>query len=138
MSEKRQWHHNLLTWCHHQFFFDVAAFFLSSLIAGPSFMSIWRLVLELWQFQSIKDLPEIWKSEIPPSEFCSISGDWGELVIPNFARMSLIKCYWVLQSARENQQGGIVKLPPIQIRSKTVNFWFDFISSLVSSTCNFP
>ena len=27
----------------------------------------------------IRDWAEIWKSEIPPSEFCTISGDWGEL-----------------------------------------------------------
>ena len=33
------------------------------------------------------------KSEIPLSEFCPISGDWGELGITNFAKMSLIKCY---------------------------------------------
>ena len=25
----------------------------------------------------IRDWPEIWKSEIPPSGFCPISGDWG-------------------------------------------------------------
>ena len=30
--------------------------------------------------------------EIPPSQFCPISGDWVVLEIPNFARMSLIKC----------------------------------------------
>ena len=40
------------------------------------------------------------KSEIPPSEFCPISGDWGELWIPNLARMSLIECYWMLQDCR--------------------------------------
>ena len=51
--------------------------------------------------------------------------------VSNKMLLSTAKC-------QENQQGGIVKLPPIQIRSKTVNFWFDFISSLVSSTCNFP
>ena len=41
----------------------------------------------------IRDLPEIWKLEIHPSEFYAISGDWGELGIPDLARMSLIKCY---------------------------------------------
>ena len=44
--------------------------------------------------------PEIWKSEIHPSEFRSISGDWGKLGIPNLLRMSLMKCYWMLQNAR--------------------------------------
>ena len=98
-------------------FFDVVLFLLSSLVTGPSFMSISSLVLELWQFSFIRDWPEIRKSEIPLSEFCPISEDWGKLWIPNLARMSLIKCYWMLQNAgitaltvselwRENQQGG--------------------------------
>ena len=114
--------------------FDVALFLLSSLVTGPSFMSISSLVLELWQFSFIRDWPEIRKSEIPPSEFCPISGDWGELWIPNLAQMSLIKCYWMLQNARvtaftvsellrKNQQGGgssgrITPHPPTQMRDK--------------------
>ena len=58
-----------------------------------------------------------------PSEFCSISGDWGNEEIPNLERTSPIKCYWMLQNAsvrtftisellRENQPGGGVNLPP--------------------------
>ena len=80
-------------------FFKVVLFFLSSLVTGPSFMSISSLVLELWQFSFIRDWPEIQKSEISPSEFCP-TGDWGKLGILNLARMSLIKCYWMLQNAR--------------------------------------
>ena len=57
-------------------------------------------VLELWQFCFIRDWQEIRKSEIPPSEFFPISADWNELGIPKLARMSLIKCYWMLQNAR--------------------------------------
>ena len=98
-------------------FFDVVLFVLSSLVTGPSFMSISWLVLELWKFSFIRDWPEIRKSEIPPSEFCPISGDWGELWIPHLARMSLIECYWMLQNSgvtaftvfelsKENQLGG--------------------------------
>ena len=98
-------------------FFDVVLFLLSSLVTGPSFMSISSLVLKLWQFSFIRDWPEIRKSEIHPSEFCPISGDWDKLWIPNLARMSLIKCYWMLQNARvtaftvsellkENQKAG--------------------------------
>ena len=75
----------------------------------------------------IRDWPEIWKLEISLSEFCPISRDWGELEIPNLARMFLMKCYWMLQNARvtasnlsellsENQQGG--GLPPLNIRVK--------------------
>ena len=90
-------------------FFDVVLFLLSSLVTGPSFMSISSLVLELWQFSFIRDWPEIRKSEIPPSEFCPISEDWYNLGIPNLARMSLIECYWMLEISRllrENQLGG--------------------------------
>ena len=55
-------------------------------------------------------------SEIPSSEICPISGDWGKLGIPNLARISLIKFCWMLQNtrvtaftiselSRENQRG---------------------------------
>ena len=63
-------------------------------------MLISSLVLELWQFPFIREWPEIQKSEIPPSEFRPLSGDWGELGIPNLAQTLLIKCYWMLQNAR--------------------------------------
>ena len=78
-------------------FFNVL-FALSTLVTDPSFMSVSSLVLELWQFLFIRDWPEIRKLEIP--QFCPISGDWGELGIPNSARTSLVKCYWILQNAR--------------------------------------
>ena len=54
-------------------------------------MLISLLVLEFRQFSFIRDRLEIWKSEIPPSEFSLISRDWGELWIPNFAQMVLKK-----------------------------------------------
>ena len=102
-------------------FFEVVLFLLSSLDPGPSFMSTSSLVLELWQFPFIRDWPEILKLEIPPSEFCPISGDWDELGIPNSTRSFLRKCYWMLQNTRvtavtvsellrENQQGGKITL----------------------------
>ena len=98
-------------------FFDGVLFPLSSLVTDPSFMSTSSLVLKLWQFSFIRDWPEIRKSEIPPSEFCQISGDWGKLGIPNLVGMFLMKCYWMLQNSKvktfivsellkENQQGG--------------------------------
>ena len=101
---------------------------LSRLVTGPIFLSISSLVLELWQFSFIRNWPEIWKLEIPLSEFCPISGDWSELWIPNLAQMSLIECHCMLQNfwvtaftvfelLRENQLGW-VKLPPTQIRVK--------------------
>ena len=81
-------------------FLDVVLFFLLSVVTCPSFMSISSLVLELWRFSFIRDWPVIWKSEIPPSEFCPISGDWDKLWTPNLARMSLIECHWMLQNSR--------------------------------------
>ena len=36
-------------------FFDIAVFFLSSLVTGLNFMSISLLALELWQFSFLKD-----------------------------------------------------------------------------------
>ena len=81
--------HNLLTRCHYKKFFDVALFLLLSLVTSPSFMSISSLVLKLWKLSFIRD----WKSEIPPSEFCLIPGDCGELEIPNLSATSLMKCY---------------------------------------------
>ena len=102
-------------------FFDVVLFLLSSLVTGSSFMSISSLVLELWQFPFpfMMDWPEIRKLEIPPSEFCPLSGDRVELEILHLARTSIIKCYWMLQNARvtaftisellrENQQGTVL------------------------------
>ena len=111
-------------------FFDVVVFFLSSLVNGPSFVSILSLVLELWQFSFIKDWPEIRKSEIAPSEFWIIFGDWDELRIPNLARMSIIKLLnaakcqrhsfhrcWVIKG-KPTKRGG-VKLPPSRLGLRT-------------------
>ena len=65
-------------------------FLFSGLVTGPAFVSISLLVLELSQFFFMKDWPEIWKSEILPSESCPISEDWDKLGIPNLIRTSLI------------------------------------------------
>ena len=112
-------------------FFDVVLFLMSRLVNDASFMSISSLVLELWQFSFIRDWPEIQKLEIPTSEFFPVSGDWGELWIPNLARISLIECYWMLQNyrvtaftvfelLRENQSG--VKLPSPLPRLGLINY----------------
>ena len=79
-------------------FFDNVMFLLLSLVTGSSFMTISLLVLELWQCSFIRDWPEIWKLEIPLSEFCPITGDWSKL--PNLTQRSLMKCYWMLPNAR--------------------------------------
>ena len=81
-------------------FFNIVLFLLWRLVTGLSFMWISSLVLQLWQFFLKRYWPEIRKSEIPPSEFYLISGDWRKLGIPNLARMSIIKYYWMLQNVR--------------------------------------
>ena len=60
-------------------FFNGILVLLSSLVTGPSFMSISSLVLELCQFSFIKDRPEIGKSEITP---------W---VLPNIWRLGWVR-----------------------------------------------
>ena len=95
-------------------------------VTGPSFMSILSLVPDLWQFSSIRDWPEIRKLEIPPLDFCPISGDWGELEISNLPRMCLMKCYWVLAKYQGYSfycfwVGKIPPALPIKIRAKNVN-----------------
>ena len=83
------------------FIFDVVMFVLWSLVTGSSFMSISWLFLELWQFLFIKDWSIIWKSEILMSEFYTISGGLGWARDTKFStKMSLVKCYWMLQNAR--------------------------------------
>ena len=111
-------------------FFDVAVFLLLILVTGSNFMSILLLILELWKFSFIKDWPEIRKLELPPSEFCPISGDWGKWAKLNLARMSLIKCYWILQNAsvtafivsellmEDQEERGKITPLPIKIRNK--------------------
>ena len=103
-------------------FFDVCLFLLSNLVTGLSLMSISSLVLELWRFSFMR-VDQKSGNRKYPSEICSISGACGKIWIPNLARMSLIKCYWMLQNSRvtaftvfelllENQLGGGgVKLP---------------------------
>ena len=80
--------------------FGFTVLFLSSLITGPSFMSISRLVLELWNFSFIEDWKKIWRSEITPSDFFSIPRDRSEWVTPNLTWMFLIICYWILLNVR--------------------------------------
>ena len=92
-------------------FFDVVYYFLSSLVTGPSFMSISSQVLELWQFSFISDWTEIQKSELVLSDVFPIPGDWSKLGIPNLAQMSLMKCYWMLRKKEKKNSYffGLVK-----------------------------
>ena len=63
-------------------FFDVLLFLLSSLVTGPSFMSISSLILGLWQFSFISDWPEV--------------GNTFVLVLPNI---------WILGQVRHTKFG---------------------------------
>ena len=54
-------------------------------------------VMTIFVYKGLTRNPE---SEIHPSAFCPISGGWGELGIPNFAQMSLIKSCRILENAR--------------------------------------
>ena len=102
-------------------FFDVVLFLFSSLVTGRSFMSVSSPVLEFRQFSFIRDWPEIWKSEIPPSQFFPISGDWGELWVPNLAQC-LIECYWMLQNSRVTAFTGLELLGENQLAGKIKKF----------------
>ena len=66
-------------------FFDVCMFLLSSLVTGPSFMSISCLVLAFF-CKGLTRNPEI---KIPPSEFCPISGGWDESSTTVLSKMLL-------------------------------------------------
>ena len=107
--EKWQWRHNFPTWRHRQIFL--------TLLFSPSVMSLSSR--KLWRFLFIRNWPEIWKLEIPLSEFCPISGDWGKLGIPNLARTFLIKCYWMLQNARVTANSWILSIQDVIISSAT-------------------
>ena len=99
------------------------------MITGSRVMTIFLLDWSDW--------PEIWESEIPLSEFCTISEDLGKLVIPNLAWISLMKCFWMLLNARitaftnsellreTQQKSKITPLPPppqpaLQLKSKSI------------------
>ena len=132
--EKWQWCHNFPTWRHRQIFgrcfvslvkFSYWSKFHVNIITGS----------RVWQFLFIRGWPEIRKSEIPLSEFSTISRRLGgKQGIPNLVRTSLIKCYWMLVNARgtaftvcellmETNRGrggrGVKITPRIHLRVKT-------------------
>ena len=98
-------------------FFDVNVFFLSSLVIGPSFMSISLLVLEIWQFSFYKGLarnlevgnipvwafPKIWRlGWIRDTKFRTNVNECCKMPVTSFTISELLK---------ENQQGeGVGKI----------------------------
>ena len=110
---------------HRKNFFDVVAFLLSSLVSGPSFMSVSVLVLELSQILFIRVLTRNLENEkILP---WVLSNNWrpgrirGAKFGMNVSNDNLLN-YLMLQNVmftaltvsellRENQQGGVKKFP---------------------------
>ena len=99
-------------------------FLLSSLVTALSFMSISSLILDLWQFPFIRELPEIKKLEKHISKFWAISEVWGEFgyqicykVAQNF-RFTVI----IISELLSENKLGVVELPPLRSRLTVINF----------------
>ena len=118
-------------------FFCYCPAFLSTLVTGPSFMSISLLVLQLWQFSFIRDWPEIQKLEIPVWVFPNILGlGWvrNTKFGTNVCKEMLLNaakcqgysfyCFWVLKGKPTGGKGGKIT-PPTQIRVKYRNHQWD-------------
>ena len=88
-------------WRHRQTFLILSCFvvkfsywpkFYVNIITSSRVMGVMAIFL-------YKGLSRDLEIEITTLEFCPKSGDWGKLGIPNLSRMSLKKCYWMLQNA---------------------------------------
>ena len=115
--KKKQWRHNLPIWRHRQFFWRCFVFLVK--------FSYWFKFRGNWWHWSygnflLKGINQK-SGNTEKSEFFLMSGDWGRSGIPNLTRISLIKCYYMLQNARvtastvsellrENQQGSKITL----------------------------
>ena len=92
-------------------------------------MSIPSLVLELWQFSLVRDWPEIWKSEIHPSQWnmpiwvLLKSGDCRKLRIPNLEELLLMLQNFTGFTVIKRKPTGGVKIThtSTQIRVKKLN-----------------
>ena len=82
-------------------YFDNILFLLSSLVIGPSFMSISSLVLELWEFSFLRNWPEIWKSEVFPNIWRLGQVRDNEMLLN--AQNAKVIAFTVSQLLRENQ-----------------------------------
>ena len=122
-SKKWQWRHSFPTWRQRQIFwrcfislvnFSYWSKFHVNIITGSGIMTIFF----------IRDWPEIRKLEIPPSEFCPIPGDQGNLWVPNLALMSLIGYYWMLQNSKVTAFTVLELLRENQLRGKITHPFF--------------
>ena len=78
--------------------FSYCSWFMSSFM----FQVLCQYHQWFWSYNNVllQGLTKNSEIEIPLSEFCQISGDWGESGITNLARVFLMKCYWMLQNAK--------------------------------------
>ena len=117
------WHEAIIN------FLDVVSFLLSSLVTGPSFLSISSLVLELWEFPFIRDRTR--NPKIGNTPILVLSNIWrlGRVRNAKFGTnvfdkmlMNVAKCqgFRLSQLLRENQsEGKITPNPPTtQVRVK--------------------
>ena len=107
------------------FFFDVAVFLLSSLVTGPMTIFVY------------KGLTKIWKSEVPPSEFCPISEDWSEKwKVKNEKLLNAPKCqgYSFYPFRGKTKVKIHPPLPPLPPRLESKRSKFPV--TLTSESCN--
>ena len=89
----------------------------------PTFIPAPPLIRFLWFSQNSrlfqppfdyapKSTTEIRKSEIPPSVFCPISGDWDELGIPKMQQNARVTAFTVSELLKENQKERRFKITP--------------------------
>ena len=117
-SKKWQWHHNLPTWFHHQFF-EIAVFAMSSLVNGTS------LIYWLWNYDNFCLYRIDKKSDIGNTTVWNLFNLWrlGWFRDTKFCTNVSNEKYWILQNARvkavtiseslrENQQAVKITHPP--------------------------
>ena len=131
---KNQKSDNDITICWHEyhrhFFFFFFNVFLVKFNYRSKFHAKSLLVLELWQFLFIRDWLEIQKLEMLPSEFSPITGDWGNLGIPNLTQMKNVSNKKLLKAAKcqsyyyvKTIRIGVGKISPHNLLGlTTVNF----------------
>ena len=136
-SEKWQWHQNLPTRCCRQCF-NVAVFFLSSLVTGSNFRSLSSLVLESWYFLFIKDLTR--NLEIENTLVWFLSNTWwlgwvrdikfdmnicNENIL-NVAKFQVYRFYFF--GIIKGKPSGVINIPPPKT---TVMLSWNLLSGLI-------
>ena len=102
-------------------------------LTGPSFMSISKLVLNLWEFFFVKDWLETRKLEIPWSDFWQISVIWHDVsnkMLLNGRKFQgySFYCFWVTKE-KPNSGWGKTIVPP-QIRAIFKNSKINILTNL--------